>query len=107
MKFEKMKVTYCVYRVVIEDKKFKEVFWIEDENCEINNTEQLWNLIVSQIQCIRKDDNELLFYKSSNTYSGIFDYWFKLPLYKDFDDCQLEYDEAKAFASSLYEYINL
>ena len=32
MKFEKMKVTYCVYRVVIEDKKFKEVFWIEDEN---------------------------------------------------------------------------
>jgi len=107
MKFEKRQITYCVYRLVIEDENFNEVIWVEDKNCEINDTEQLWNLIVSKIQCVRKDNNMLFFYKRSGSQSGIFEFWFKLPLYKDLEEYQIEYDEARAFALSLFEYLDL
>ena len=107
MKFEKRQITYCIYRVVIEDEDFKEVFWVEDENCEINDTEHLWYLIVSKIQCVRKENDKLYFYKDSDNYSDIFEFWFELPLYKDPDSYQIEYNEAKSFALSLFDYISL
>jgi len=100
--FEKEKIVIYNYNFKIKKGNFYEFIKISSYD-NIDNKKDLWDKISEKVSAVRKDENRLLFYQ--NMGGGIHGFWFELPLFKDIDDYQIEYEEAREFTKSLYEFI--
>ena len=100
--FNKEIVTIYKYNFKIKKDNFYENIYIASYS-NIDNEKDLWEFISNNVSGVRKDEDRLLFYQSAG--DGILSFWFELPVFKDINDYQIEYEEAREFTKSLYEFI--